>query len=71
MEIPSAGAGATVRFGAVSNHTYSVLFSETLDIVSWTKLGDVVARPTNRVETLFDPGWTTNRYYRAVDPRQP
>jgi hypothetical protein len=37
----------------------------------WNRLGDIVARPFNRVEPFIDPDWTTNRFYRVVLPRQP
>ncbi len=71
VDLPPAGAGTTVRFAAVSNRTYSVLFNTTPGTDPWTKLADVVARDTNRVELIPDPGWSTNRYYRVVTPRQP
>ena len=38
---------------------------------AWSGLADVTARPTNRVESLFDPDFTTNRFYRVATPRQP
>jgi hypothetical protein len=31
----------------------------------------VLARPTNRVETIADPGYRSNRFYRVVTPRLP
>ncbi|MEY2409763.1 MAG: hypothetical protein QOF48_2433 [Verrucomicrobiota bacterium] len=62
---------ASVNFGAVANRTYTVQFTDLVPAVSWRKLADFVSTPTNRVETLTDPAWTTNRYYRVVTPRQP
>jgi hypothetical protein len=62
---------ATVQVSAISNRTYTVQYSDNLDASPWHKLGDIFARATNRVETFFDPGNTTNRFYRVVLPRQP
>ncbi len=62
---------ATVHVAAVSNRTYSVQFTDALGSGVWRKLGDIVARPANRVESFSDPTWTTNRFYRVVLPRQP
>jgi hypothetical protein len=38
---------------------------------SWSKLKDVGAARTNRTETVFDPAFTTNRYYRIATPFVP
>ena len=66
----SAGFGVCVlRFVAVSNRTYSVLSKDFLDTNAWTKLQDVPARPTNRVEFVTDHN--TNRparFYRLATP---
>jgi len=61
---------ATIEFAAVSNKTYSVQYTDELDGGSWSKLADVVARPTNRVEVVHDPVSADHRYYRVVTPRQ-
>jgi len=37
----------------------------------WRKLADVLARTNNRMETLVDRHWATNRFYRLATPRQP
>ena len=71
VEVPSPTNGAVVRFSAVSNRTYSVLFTDALGAGPWTKLADVTAATTNHVETIPDPAWTTNRFYRVATPRQP
>src|ERR1043166_1729256 len=63
--------GATIAFGAVSNRTYTIQFADGLENTLWFRLGDVLARPTNRIEMLFDPRFVTNRFYRATTPRQP
>lgn len=73
VEGPSLGAGgATVTVGAISNRTYSVQYTDSLDAdrVSWIKLGDLQARGTNHVEALIDSGANSNRFYRAVTPAQ-
>ncbi len=62
---------ASVQVGTVSNHTYTVQFTDALESGFWIRLQDFVARPTNAVWTVADPDWTTNRYYRVVTPRQP
>jgi hypothetical protein len=67
----TAGAGATLTFGAVSYKTYSIQYSGNLGSRVWTRLVDVLARSSNRVETITDPAWTSNRAYRVVTPRQP
>lgn len=73
VEGPILGAGATVSFGAISNRTYSVLYANSPDTpaLQWSKLADVVARNTNHVESIADPGWGTNRFYRVVTPFRP
>jgi hypothetical protein len=65
------GSGAAISFGAVSNRTYTIQFADDLESGQWFKLGDVVARATNRVENISDPNFVTNRYYRVATPRQP
>ena len=60
-----------MRVAAISNRTYTVQFTDRLGAAPWAKLADLIARPTNHVETIPDPAWTTNRFYRVVLPRQP
>jgi hypothetical protein len=67
----SAGNGqAVVSFGAISNRTYTIEFSDEVASSIWWKLADVFARTNSRVETITDPLWNTNRFYRAVTPRR-
>jgi hypothetical protein len=66
-----AGGSATLTFGAVSNRTYSIEYTDALGAGPWSRLADVIARPGNRTETVVDAGFTTNRYYRVATPRQP
>ena len=62
--------GAELQFGAVSNRTYTLQFRDQVNGGIWLKLTDVVARPTSHPERILDPGYTTNRFYRVVTPRQ-
>jgi len=62
---------ARVLVAAVSNRTYTVQFTDNLNAGTWSRLGDIVARANNRVESFTDPAWTSNRLYRVVIPRQP
>jgi hypothetical protein len=48
-----------------------VQHNSTLASNSWTKLADIVARATNRTETVTDSAAGTNRFYRVVTPRLP
>lgn len=70
VEIVSAGGGATLQFGAVANRSYTI---QRAPVVGgpWTKVADFIPLSSDQVETIFDPDWTTNRFYRAVTPRQP
>ena len=71
VELAALSQAATVKFGAISNKTYSVLFRDRPANGDWLRLADVVARATNRLELVPDPTWTTNRFYRVATPRQP
>jgi hypothetical protein len=62
---------AILNFGAVSNRTYTIQYSDAVPAVLWKRLADVPNRSTNRTEIISDPGWTTNRFYRVVTPRAP
>jgi hypothetical protein len=70
LDIGAASQAAAVSFGAASNHTYTVEFTDDLAAGPWTRLTDIVARATNHVEIIPDPAWTTNRFYRATTPRR-
>ena len=67
----TAGGGASIAFGTISNHTYTVQFTEALAIGAWSRLADVPARASNRTERILDPRFTTNRFYRLATPQQP
>ena len=62
---------ADVIVSAVTNRSYTVQYSDEMPATSWTKLADILARRTSRLETNRDPAWVTNRFYRVVLPAQP
>ncbi len=61
---------AAIEFQAISNKTYTVQYLDEVGRGSWSRLADVVARTTNRVEVIYDPRNAARRYYRVVTPRQ-
>ena len=71
LDASADGLGARLSFGAVSNRTYSVQYSDALGSGPWLKLADVAARVTNRTEIITDVNSGTNRFYRVVTPQQP
>jgi hypothetical protein len=70
LRINQGPGASTVSVAAVSNRTYTVQFTDNLNSGVWSRLADIVAAPVNHVESFTDPGWTTNRFYRVVLPRQ-
>jgi hypothetical protein len=68
--IISAGS-VNLEFPAISNHTYSVVYKDSLDALSWSKFLDVPARDTNWLSTAEDLTGGTNRFYRLVTPMLP
>ncbi|MBI5385503.1 MAG: lamin tail domain-containing protein [Verrucomicrobia bacterium] len=62
---------AILAFGAVSNRTYTLQFTDQLEPSSWSNLADVVAQTTNRTERIADPAFHPHRFYRVVTPQQP
>jgi hypothetical protein len=63
-------SGAVLSFLAVSNRTYTLQYTDSLQPVNWQKLVDVLGRATNRVENLADPTPGARRIYRLVTPIQ-
>jgi hypothetical protein len=62
---------AFVQIAAVSNRTYTVQYTDAVGSAPWFRLADIIARPTNHLEMIADPAWTTNRFYRLILPAQP
>jgi outer membrane lipoprotein SlyB len=71
LRIDQGPGAATVNVAAVSNRTYTVQFTDNLNSGAWSRMADIVARSSNRIESFTDATWTTNRFYRVVTPRQP
>ncbi len=69
----TGGLGATtLRFTAVSNRSYSVLYRDAFPGSQWFKLADVPLRTTNRLAVVPDNGPNdSQRYYRLVTPSAP
>jgi hypothetical protein len=67
----TAVGGALITFSLVSNKTYTVQFTDALGSDSWSTLTDVAARANDALESVLDPAYRTNRFYRLVTPRQP
>ena len=73
LEAARNGSGVQLQFGAVSNRTYTVQFTDErpVGVGPWRRWVDLVAGSINRVETIPVPPAGTNRFYRVVTPRQP
>lgn len=71
LEKAPGAAQVAVRFGAISNKTYSVLYQAGLSSQApWNKLADVASAPTNRTVRVPDPSpIAPARFYRLVTPR--
>jgi hypothetical protein len=67
----AVNGSAVISFGTISNRTYTVQFTDALTTGGWSRLLDVAAHATNRVEQVIDPNYTTNRFYRLATPKQP
>ena len=67
----SAAGSATIEFLAVSNRTYTVLYTDDLGSNLWSNLTHVVARTNNQVTTVLDPTPTKARIYRLATPHRP
>jgi hypothetical protein len=70
LELSTGANAAALKFGALSNKTYTVEFTDSLGSNPWVKLIDVSTRATNRVESIPDPNWRPSRFYRLATPRQ-
>ena len=67
----SKGSGAVLSFLAVSNRTYTLQYTDSVQPVNWHKLADVLARATNRVKGKWpDSTSGAGRIYRLVTPIQ-
>ncbi|HKQ36748.1 MAG TPA: lamin tail domain-containing protein [Verrucomicrobiae bacterium] len=64
------GAGAAVRFNAVSNKTYTVEYTDGLGTSPWTRLADTYATSNSGPVTVTDPNFTAKRFYRLATPKK-
>jgi hypothetical protein len=63
--------GQRIRFAAISNRTYRIVYKNALEEPSWVDLGTFPARATNRTETAIDLSpLAAKRLYRLVTPAQ-
>jgi hypothetical protein len=67
--IVGTATAASVTFGALSNKTYTLEFTDAVEQGDWRKLADVTARSTNWLATVVDVRAGTNRFYRLRTPR--
>ena len=71
-EITSGGAALQLRFMAVSNRTYSLLYRLAVDSGTWSVLTNVPAASSNREIQVTDPAPTAaQRFYRLATPQWP
>lgn len=70
IESISLNSGVVLTFNAVSNKSYTILYTSALGSGAWLKLADISARATNRVAVVADTE-ATNRFYRLATPQQP
>jgi hypothetical protein len=67
------GGQATLRFVAMPDKTYAVLYRESLDAGNWLTLTNVPAQPVSQEIMVVDPGAGTmeQRFYQLVTPARP
>jgi hypothetical protein len=70
VDLVTTPGTASVQVSAMAGRTYTVQYTDNIDADKWSRLIDVVARSTNHVETIPDPNYTANRFYRVVYPQQ-
>jgi hypothetical protein len=64
------GGGAAIEFMALSNKTYTVESTDSLESGLWTRVRDVYATSNSGPVTVIDPTFTINRFYRLATPRK-
>lgn len=69
--ITPVSGSADIRFLAVSNRTYSLLYKPAVGPGPWVKFTDVGATPTNRMALISDDDPGSFRVYRLVTPALP
>jgi hypothetical protein len=70
VENLTLGGGAAIEFMALSNKTYTVESTDSLESGLWTRVRDVYATSNSGPVTVIDPTFTINRFYRLATPRK-
>jgi hypothetical protein len=70
LECVMLNGSVSVRFGAISNKTYTVESRDSLSDITWERVVDVPAVATNRLIEINDHV-RAQRFYRVVSPRKP
>jgi len=60
-----------LQFQSVSNRTYAIQQSGSLDDTNWPALARFIARRTNRTEVITFPLTNANQFYRIITPTVP
>ena len=69
LKVHQVPASGQLTFLAISNKTYSVLHTDSLNTNLWLTLTNISARSTNRVEVVSDTSTnSTRRFYRLQTP---
>lgn len=63
--VKTNSAQTRLQFTAWADHTYDVLYRNSLTTGSWLPLTNLVAAPTNYVAVVFDFTSVTQRFYRV------
>jgi hypothetical protein len=69
LELSAQSGLAVLRLNALSNKTYTIQYADQPGS-TWLRLTDVLALTNHRIESIPDPAWVTNRFYRGITPRQ-
>jgi hypothetical protein len=67
---PAAGT-FVIRFTAVADRSYSLLFRDSLTAGRWEKLQDIPAEGASRAVSIADTAPGPQRFYRIVTPARP
>jgi hypothetical protein len=67
----SVSSPALISFEAISNKTYTVQYTDDLEVAFWLNLTNLVARTNSRPETVVDPTPAPQRFYRIATPHIP
>ena len=72
LRAAQGGGVISLQFLAASNHTYSLLYQDTLISPVWSKLADIPAQATNGSCSIIDSNAVGSaRFYRLATPALP